>query len=141
MSRPVFGTMTVLLTFKVNILDYLNFNSKNIWLGVKSLKCNLFLLNSIQAVIQKLSKIHCHTRFFKLWWFLLTSTVQFIEILQFHQSKYSNKGEINQKQVFCTKSIHVLLLKDQSNKFSHYILGLVVVSISLSDENIKILEI
>ena len=113
MSRPVFGTMTVLLTFKVNILDYLNFNSKNIWLGVKSLKCNLFLLNSIQAVIQKLSKIHCHTRFFKLWWFLLTSTVQFIEILQFYQPKCSNKSKITEKQDFSTKSIHELLSKDK----------------------------
>ena len=42
-----------LLPLKVNILGYLNFNSKNIRLGVKSLKYNQFLINSIQAVTQK----------------------------------------------------------------------------------------
>ena len=76
-----------------------------------------------------------------MWWFLLTSTVQFIEILQFYQPKYSNKSEITEKQVFSTKSIHALLSKDQKNKFSHYMLGLVVVSISPTEENIKILKI
>ena len=40
-----------------------------------------------------------------------------------------------------TKSIHALLSKDQKDKFSHYILGLLGVHISLSDENIKIIEI
>ena len=76
-----------------------------------------------------------------MWWFLLTSTVQFIEILQFYQPEYSNKSEITEKQVFSTKSIHALLSKDQKNKFSHYMLGLVVVSISPTEENIKILKI
>ena len=76
-----------------------------------------------------------------MWWFLLTSTVQFIEILQFYQPKYSNKSEITEKQVFSTKSIHALLSKDQKNKFSHYMLGLVVVSVSPTEENIKILKI
>ena len=42
-----------------------------------------------------------------------TSTVQFIEILQFYQAKYSNKCEITEKQDFSTKSIHELLSKDQ----------------------------
>ena len=76
-----------------------------------------------------------------MWWFLLTCTVQFIEILQFYQPKYSNKSEITEKQVFSTKSIHALLSKDQNNKFSHYMLGLVVVSISPTEENTKILKI
>ena len=76
-----------------------------------------------------------------MWWFLLTSTVQFIEILQFYQPKYSNKSEITEKQNFSTKSIHALLSKDQKNKFSHYMLGLVVVSVSPTEENIKILKI
>ena len=31
--------------------------------------------------------------------------------------------------------------KTKKNKFAHYILGMVMVSINLSDENIKILEI
>ena len=79
--------------------------------------------------------------FFKLRWFLLASTVKFIEILQFYQPKYSNKNQITEKQVFATKRIHTLLLNDQKNNFPQEILVIVMVSISLSDENIKILEI
>ena len=50
-------------------------------------------------------------------------------------------NEITEKQVLSTKSIRELLSKDQRNKFSHYILRIVMVFISLSDENIKILKI
>ena len=42
-----------LYLFKVNILNYLNFNRWKIGLGVKSLKYYSFTLNSSQAVIQK----------------------------------------------------------------------------------------
>ena len=130
-----------LLPFKFNILDYLNFNSKNIRLGVKSLKYNHFLLNGNQEVIQKLCKVHCLAHFFKLWWFLLTSTVQFIETLQFYQPKYWKKNQITKKQVFSTKKILALPSKEQENKFRHCILEIAMVFVSLSDENIKILEI
>ena len=41
------------------------------------------------------------------------STVQFIEILQFYQPKYSNKSEITEKQDFSSKTIHELISKDQ----------------------------
>ena len=60
---------------------------------------------------------------------------------QLYQLKYSNKNQINLKQNFSTESIHALLSKDQKNKFPRYIVGIAMVSISLLDENIKILEI
>ena len=56
--------------------------------------------------------------FFKLLWFLLTSTVQFIEILQFYQPKYSNKSEITEKQDFSTKNIHEFLSTDQNKRIA-----------------------
>ena len=60
---------------------------------------------------------------------------------QFYQQQHLNKNQITEKQDFSTESIHALLSKDQKNKFPHYIVGTVIVAISLSDANIKILEI
>ena len=63
-----------------------------------------------------------------------------MKILQFYQPKYLNKNQIIEKQIFSTKDILALLSKDQKSKFSHYILGIAMVSINLSDENIKIIN-
>ena len=49
--RSTFAIVTVSTTFKIYISDYLKFKSKNILVGVKSLKDNNFSLNSIQEVI------------------------------------------------------------------------------------------
>ena len=52
-----------LIPFKINILGYLNFNSKNIRLGDKSMKYDNFLLNISQAVILKTQKVQYHPHF------------------------------------------------------------------------------
>ena len=126
-----------LLTFKIYLSDYLKFNSKNILEVVKSLKCNNFPLYSIQTVIKKLIKIHCHARFFKLWWFLLTFIVNIIQILQFYNSKYSDKNQVTEKQEFSPKKDLCFTLKRPNKQVPTLFSCTVVVSISLSDENIK----
>ena len=73
-------------------------------------------------------------------WFLLTSTVKSIRILQFYQPAHSNKNQITEKQELSSKNTHALLSEDKRNKFPHRFLGIVMVSISLSDKNIKLLE-
>ena len=55
---------------------------------------------------------------------------------QFYQQNYSNKNQITEKRKHSW-----ITLKRPKKKFPHYILGIGIVSISLSDANIKILEI
>ena len=101
------------------------FSSKQYSVAIQKTHCSLLsrpLFQTVMVSINYCSKIYWNTK-------------------QFYQLKYSNKNQITEKQVFCTKRIYVLLSKDQKNKFSHYISKIVVVSISLLDENIKILEI
>ena len=60
-----------------------------------------------------------------------------IEILQFCNSKYSEKNQVNEKQEYSPKIICALLSNDHKNKFPHYHLCTVLASISVSDKNIE----
>ena len=120
-----------LLPFKVNILDYLNFNSKNFRLEVKFSKCNHFLLNSIQEVIQKTQSSSLPFSF----------SYNFLKYYSFISQNNRIRVKSLKNKLFRQKSFMNYTQKTKKKKFSLYILGLVVVSISLSDESIKILEI
>ena len=112
-----------LLPFKVNILGYLNFNSKNIRLGVKSLKYNHFLINSIQAVTQKTQLSSLPGPYFQIF---MVST-NFYSIICWNitvlLAKTFERESNHWKKVFSTKYVHTLLSENQKSKFSYYILG------------------
>ena len=112
-----------LLPFKVNILGYLNFNSKNIRLGVKSLKYKHFLINSIQAVTQKTQLSSLPGPYFQI---LMVST-NFYSIICWNitvlLAKIFERESNHWKKVFSTKFVHTLLSENQKRKFSYYILG------------------
>ena len=112
-----------LLPFKVNILGYLNFNSKNIRLGVKSLKYNHFLINSIQAVTQKTQLSSLPGPYFQI---LMVSTNFYCIIcwnITVLLAKTFERESNHWKKVFSTKYVHTLLSENQKSKFSYYILG------------------
>ena len=112
-----------LLPFKVNILGYLNFSSKNIRLGVKSLKYNHFLINSIQAVTQKTQLSSLPGPYFQIF---MVST-NFYSIICWNitvlLAKTFERESNHWKKVFSTKFVHTLLSENQKRKFSYYILG------------------
>ena len=56
-------------------------------------------------------------------WFLLTSTVKSIRILQFYQPAHSNKNQITEKQEFSPKKHSCITLKRQKKKVSTQVFG------------------
>ena len=70
-----------------------------------------FPLNSIQGIIQRLNQVHCYAKFFKLWWFLLTFALKIFEILQFYDSKYSDKNQVTAKKEFSPTNKWCITLK------------------------------
>ena len=77
-------------------------------------------------------------------WFILTTKVRFIEIQNsFISQNIRIRLKALKKKIFLQKSFMHYSQKTKKKKknFPHYILGIVMVSISLPDESIKILKI
>ena len=128
-----------LLPFMVTILDYLNFNRQKIGLRVKSLKYNHSLLNNIQAVIQKTQNSSLPHPLFQT---VMVSINFYSKIYwntkQFCQQKYWRRIKSMKSKIFLQKAF-MHYSQSTKKKFPHYIVGIVVVAISLSDANIKVL--
>ena len=90
-----------------------------------------FLLNSIQEVIQKNQSSSLPFSF----------SYNFLKYYSFISQNNRIRVKSLKNKLFRQKSFMNYNQKTKKKKFSLYILGLVVVSISLSDESIKILEI